>query len=160
MSDGTSKYLSTYLNDHLTAATFGVELAGRAAGAHKGSELGDFLASLRLEIESDRRELEEIMASLGVAKDRVKPPVAWVVEKVGRLKLNGELLHRSPLSSTLELELLSLGIEGKRLLWLSLAETHGEQIGTARLADLAERAEKQRAGVELHRLESVRGSLT
>lgn len=159
MSDGTPKYLSIYLNDHLTAATFAVELAGRAANGNRGTERGDFLAGLKAEIDGDRRALEEIMTSLGVAKDRVKPPVAWIAEKVGRLKLNGELLRRSPLSSTLELELLSLGIEGKRLLWLSLAETHGERIGAARLADLVERAERQRAGVELHRLESVRGSL-
>jgi hypothetical protein len=160
MSDGTSKYLPIYLNDHLTASTFALELAGRAARANRGSELGSFLAGLKLDIESDRRTLEEIMASLDVAKDPLKRPVAWIAEKLGRLKLNGELLHHSPLSRTVELELLSIGIEGKRLLWLALMQTHGDRIGATRLTELVARAEEQRAGVERHRLETARQALS
>ena len=38
------------------------------------------------------------MASLGVGKDPLKRPLGWIAEKVGRLKLNGELRRRSPLS--------------------------------------------------------------
>jgi len=160
MSDSVSKYLPIYLNDHLTASTFALELAGRAARENRGSELGDFLADLRLDIERDRRTLEEIMASLGVGKDPLKRPLGWIAEKLGRLKLNGELLHHSPLSRTVELEVLSLGIEGKRLLWLALAQTHGDQIGATRLTQLVARAEEQRAGVERHRLETARHALT
>ena len=160
MSDGASKYLPIYLNDHLTAATFARELAGRAAGSNRGSELGDFLAGLQVELARDRQTLEEIMRSLGVGKDPIKRPVAWIAEKLGRLKLNGELLRHSPLSRMEELELLSLGVEGKRLLWLALAETHGEEIGQERLAELAARAEEQRVGVERHRLESTHQALS
>jgi hypothetical protein len=160
MTESTSKYLPIYLNDHLTGSTFAVELAGRAAGANRGSELGEFLIGLKLDIESDRGTLEQIMASLGVAKDPKKRPIAWIAEKLGRLKLNGELLHHSPLSPTVELELLSLGIEGKRLLWLALAQTHADRIGATRLAELVARAEAQRAGVERHRLETARHALT
>jgi hypothetical protein len=159
MSDGTSKYLPIYLNDHLTAATFGLELAGRAARENRGSELGGFLTDLKLEIERDRRTLEEIMASLGVDKDPLKRPLGWIAEKVGRLKLNGELRRHSPLSPTLELEVLSIGIEGKRLMWLSLAETHGDEIGDSRLAQLVARAEEQRDGIERHRLVTARRAL-
>lgn len=159
MSDGTSKYLPIYLNDHLTGSTFALELAGRAARENRGSELGGFLAGLKLEIERDRSTLEEIMASLGVTKDPLKRPLAWIAEKAGRLKLNGEILHQSPLSPTLELEVLSVGIEGKRLLWLALAETHAEAIGAARLTELVARAEEQRSGVERHRLATVRRAL-
>ena len=36
----------------------------------------------------------------------------WVAEKAGRLKLNGSLLTYSPLSRLVELEGLSLGVEG------------------------------------------------
>ena len=160
MSDDTSKYVRIYLNDHLTGSTFALELAGRAARAHRGTELGVFLAGVKADIEADRHSLEEIMASLGVAKDPLKRPVAWIAEKLGRLKLNGELLRRSPLSSVLELELLSIGIEAKRLLWLALAESHGESIGATRLTELVARAEDQRAHVERHRLETVRQALS
>jgi hypothetical protein len=160
MSHGTSKYLPIYLNDHLSASTFALELAGRAARENRGSELGDFLAGLRLDIESDRRTLEEIMASLGVETDRFKRPAAWIAEKLGRLKLNGELFRRSPLSPTVELELLSLGIEGKRLLWLALGQTQGDRIGATRLTQLVARAEEQRTGVERHRLQTARQALS
>jgi hypothetical protein len=152
----SSKYLPIYLNDHLTASTLALELSGRTAGATRGTELGDFLAGLRIEIARDRQTLEQIMASLGVGKDPLKRPVAWIAEKLGRLKLNGELLHRSPLSTLEELEVLSLGIEGKRQMWLALEPTHGEQIGVPLLRELVARAEQQRAGVELHRLEAAR----
>jgi hypothetical protein len=160
MTESTSKYLPIYLNDHLTGSTFAVELAGRAARENRGSELGEFLTGLKLDIESDRGTLEQIMGSLGVGKDPKKRPVGWIAEKLGRLKLNGELLHHSPLSPTVELELLSLGIEGKRLLWLVLAETHGDRIGATRLTQLVARAEAQRAGVERHRLETARRALS
>jgi hypothetical protein len=155
-----SKYLPIYLNDHLTASTFALEVARRAANANRDSELGDFLAGLRGEITADRQALEEIMSALGISRDQLKRPVGWIAEKVSRLKLNGELLRRSPLSQTVELELLSLGIEGKRLMWLALAETHGDRIGADRLATLVARAEEQRAGVERHRLAAAAKTLS
>jgi hypothetical protein len=160
MSEGTSKYLPIYLNDHLTGATVALELARRAARENEGSELGDFLSQLKGDIESDRAELEELMALLDVGQDPLKRPVAWIAEKIGRLKLNGELLRYSPLSRMLELELLSLGIEGKRLMWLALSETHGERIGEERLARLAARAEEQRAAVERHRVAAAAHALS
>jgi hypothetical protein len=42
-----------------------------------------------------------------------KVGVAWIGEKIGRLKFNGRLLGRLPLSDLEELELLRLGVEGK-----------------------------------------------
>jgi len=160
MSHAEQKYLPIYLNDHLTAATFALELVGRGARENRDSELGDFLAGLRGELESDRRALEEVMGSLRVAKDPIKRPVAWIAEKLARLKLNGELLHYSPLSRLEELEVLSLAIEGKRLLWLALAEAHGDGIGQERLAELAARAEEQRVGVEGQRLQATHQALS
>jgi hypothetical protein len=150
------KYLGIYLNDHLAGSTAGLELAKRAAGENEGGELGAFLAELREEIAEDRATLEKIMDELGVGRDQVKVVAAWVGEKAGRLKLNGHLTGYSPLSPLVELEALSLGIEGKRLMWVALAETLGDRIGVDRLATLTERAERQRAGVERHRLAAMR----
>jgi DUF971 family protein len=154
----TSKYLAIYLNDHLAGSMVGIELAKRAAGENQGSELGRFLSGLAEEIEADRAALREIMSELGVGEDRPKLVVAWATEKVGRLKLNGELLRYSPLSPLVELEGLSLGIEGKRLLWVALTETEAERIGAERLRELIGRAESQRAGVERHRVAVARAA--
>jgi hypothetical protein len=161
MSDGTSKYLPIYLNDHLTASTFALELAGRAAGENRGSELGDFLAGLRLEIETDRRTLQEIMASLGVAKDPLKRPVGWIAEKLGRLKLNGSLLSYSPLSRLEEIEGLSLGVDGKLGLWQALKVTHGDdpRLRGVDLDALITRARSQRRRLERQRRRAAQEAL-
>ena len=148
----SSKYLAIYLNDHLGGSTVGLELVRRAAGEYRGAPLGDFLAELAAEIDDDRETLREIMTSLGVVEDRVKVVVGWVGEKAGRLKPNGHLLTRSPLSPVVELEALSIGIEGKRLLWVALRDAAGELgLPAERFEELEARAARQREGVEAHR---------
>jgi hypothetical protein len=44
-----------------------------------------------------------------------------IAERVGRLKSNGRIVRRSPLSSLLELEMLRLAVEGKAACWRTLA---------------------------------------
>jgi hypothetical protein len=154
----TSKYLAIYLNDHLGGSTTGVELVDRIAKEYEGSELGEFAAGLALEIRADREALLEIMHALGVTPDKVKVAMGWATEKLGRLKLNGEIRDRSPLSPLVELEGMSLGIEGKRSLWVALAETEavGGRIGSERLRELIARAERQRSAIEQQRIAAAR----
>ena len=152
----TTKYLRIYLNDHLAGSTVGLELVKRIAGQYEDSELGELAIVLTEEIDADREELKEIMELLDAPKDVPKVALAWIAEKAGRLKLNGELFDRSPLSPVVELEALSLGIEGKRSLWIALRETVADVVGAERLDELIARAERQRAGVEEHRRTAVR----
>jgi hypothetical protein len=158
----TSKYLAIYLNDHLAGSTGGLELAKRAAGEHKGSELGAFLAGLCDEIAADRKELEAIMHELGVTANPAKQAVAWAGEKAGRLKPNGELRGRSPLTPLVELEALLLGITGKRSMWTALLADDGvaRSVGRPRLERLVARAEQQRDDVDRHRLEAARQAIS
>lgn len=155
MSERAPKFLGIYLNDHLAGSTAGLELVKRAAGENEGTELGAFLSGLQEQIATDRRELESIMDELGVARDQAKVAMAWVTEKAGRLKFNGVLTGYSPLSPLVELEALSLGLEGKRLMWVALSEVLADRIGAQRLAELTARAERQRAGVEVHRINAA-----
>jgi hypothetical protein len=158
---GSSKYLPVYLNDHLMGSTLGVELAQRIAGGHEGTDLGRFAASLAREIKADRETLQAVMAELDASQDQLKVAMGWVTEKVGRLKLNGELRSPSPLSPLVELEGLSIGVEGKRLLWVALAETEeiAQRVGPARLQELIARSEQQREEIERHRREAARRAL-
>jgi hypothetical protein len=156
-----SKYLATYLNDHLLGATGGMELARRAAGENEGSELGEFLATLAREIEDDRETLLALMGELGVKPDRLKVAAGWSAEKLGRLKPNAQLRGYSPLSPLVELEGLLIGIQGKLAMWRALAAVADEVgLGRERMEALAERAERQQADVERHRLEVARRALT
>jgi hypothetical protein len=149
------RLLAIYLNDHFAGATLGIELTRRSARENAGSELGSFLDGVLLpQITDDRRTLERLMQHLGVGRSRPKVAAAWVAEKLGRLKLNGEVTRYSPLSRLLELEGLAAGIEAKRALWLSLATATGPVDGFDFHA-LAERAAAQRAQLEDHRLRAA-----
>ena len=156
-----SKYLATYLNDHLLGATLGTELVRRAARENQGSELGAFLTGLAREIEDDRETLLAVMAELDVKPDRLKVAAGWTGEKLGRLKPNAQLRGYSPLSPLVELEGLLIGIQGKLAMWQVLAESAvALGIDRARLEELSARAERQQADVELHRLDVGRRALT
>jgi hypothetical protein len=148
-----SKYLATYLNDHLLGATAGLELARRAARENQGSDLGEFLTGLAREIEDDRDTLLAVMSELGVTPDRLKVAAGWTAEKLGRLKPNAQLRGYSPLSPLIELEGLLTGIQGKLAMWRVLAEV-AQDLGLERprFEALATSAERQRADVERHRL--------
>jgi hypothetical protein len=144
------KLLSIYLNDHLMGATVGVELARRAHGNNRGNEFDGSLAKLAQEIAEDRETLIELMDRLGIGRDRPKIAAGWVAEKAGRLKLNGSLRGYSPLSRMVELEGLSLGVEGKLAMWRVLKETVAEDGRPAGidLDALIERAMAQRQVLE------------
>jgi hypothetical protein len=104
-----SNLLGIYLNDHLAGATAGTELARRMARSHRGGEGSaredsGALDRLAAEIAQDRSALLTIMAALGITVRAYKVGAAWIGEKAGRLKFNGRLLARSPLSDLEELE--------------------------------------------------------
>jgi hypothetical protein len=136
------KRLAIYLNDHLAGSTVGVELVQRIAGSNRGTPLGSMLDRLTVEVREDRAVLERLMEELGAGQDRIKVAGAWTAEKVGRLKLNGQLRGYSPLSRLEELESLRAGIHGKLDLWRALSRAIGAFPGFD-FADLAARAERQ-----------------
>ncbi|MGI8627945.1 MAG: hypothetical protein ACR2J5_15470 [Geodermatophilaceae bacterium] len=154
--------LGIYLNDHLAGATAGVSLIERTAAAQAGTPAGPPLAKLAKEIAEDREALVEIMSALGVGIARYKLAGAWVAERAGRLKLNGRLLERSPLSSLVELEGMKLGVEGKAALWRSLRALADDdaRLDISRLEGLIARAKAQSKTLEKLRLAAAEQALT
>jgi hypothetical protein len=143
------RLLAIYLNDHLAGATLGVELARRLRSSNRGDpEFGEPLARICAEIEADRETLIQLMERLGVGRNAVKPALARVAERLGRLKLNGQLRGYSPLSRVLELEVLATGIGGKLQLWNALEQSYGESLDGFDFHALAERADRQGQLVE------------
>ena len=134
-----------YLNDHLAGATAGTELARRVAKSHQNGPDGSVLKQFSADVADDRASLVRIMSALGVTIRTYKVYAAWIGEKAGRLKFNGHLLTRSPLSSLEELEILELGVQGKAAGWrtlLTLAETD-HRLNRDKLEGLISRAERQ-----------------
>jgi hypothetical protein len=149
--------LSIYLNDHLAAATAGASLARRVAASNAGTGYGPALEEVAHEIAEDRAALVDVMERLSLRHDPVKTALSRGAERVGRLKLNGQLLGYSPLSRLEEIELISLGVEGKLALWRALRSTHASD---PRLADvdfdeLVERARSQRRRLERQRVRAA-----
>ena len=157
-----SSPLAIYLNDHLGGATAGLELARRIARTHQGMPAGEPLARLAVEIAEDRDALLRIMRALGVQVQRYKVVVGWVTEKAGRLKPNGRLLRRSPLSSVVELESLRIGIEGKAVGWRALRTVTARKprLDAALLDRLITRAGEQADTVEDLRLRAAAEAFT
>jgi hypothetical protein len=160
MSAEPSRYLGIYLNDHLAGAAVGVGVARRLRKSNRGdAEMAQPLARVCAEIEADRTTLEGVMEQLGIRRGRVKPALAWVGERLGRLKPNGQLTGYSPLSRLIELELLAVGITGKMQLWNGLRRALGERVGEFDFAQLAERAARQRDTVAELQLEAATRAL-
>jgi hypothetical protein len=151
----TRNLLAIYLNDHLAGATAGLELARRARGSNAETTLGDYLERLATEIAEDRETLIEAMNRLDVRRDPIKVVAGWSGEKLGRLKLNGQLTGYSPLSRVVELEGLHIGITGKLELWRTLQRTSERRLRTIDLEALIKRAEAQRRGLAPHRRTAV-----
>lgn len=154
--------LSIYLNDHLAAATAGLELARRTAGSNRSTDYGRVLEALAGEIGDDRETLRGIMGRLSVEPDRLKLAAAWAGEKVGRLKLNGQLRGYSPLSRLVELEALSIGVEGKLALWQALRRRFADdpRLQGVDLDALIDRARSQRRRLERQRQRAAEDALS
>jgi hypothetical protein len=149
--------LGIYLNDHLAGSVAGSNLAGRLAASERGSADAEVLERLAIEIEADREDLVDMMKTLDVPIRHYKMWAAWTAERAGRLKLNGRLIARSPLSRVLELEAMRLGVEGKAAGWRTLrllAETDG-RLDTMRLDKLNARARQQVDDLERLRVQAA-----
>src|SRR5690606_36539554 len=141
--------------DHLAGAQAALALLDRL-GSDPVDELDP--QALQREIEADREALAAVLAAVGSGPSGLKQAAGWVAEKLARPKL----ALAEPLGRFEALELLGLGILGKRALWRALAACADADARLARfdLADLAARAEAQHAAVERARLAWARRAFT
>jgi len=106
--------LAIYCNDHLAAATGGIELVGRMIGRHRGSVHEAPLEGLLDELREERAALRTTMGALGLPVRQYKLLATWVAEKLSRGKLNGRIVSRSPLSDLVEFEFIATAVLAKR----------------------------------------------
>ncbi len=153
--------IDAYLNDHLAGSAAAIELVTDMRSNNEGNPLGDFLAWLHGEIESDKASLERLMQQVDAPASTVKQVGAAAAEKLGRLRFSERVTGSSALSRLLEMETLSVGISGKLGLWLALKEVAPSrpELVVAELEHLAERARQQLDQLEPHRLVAAREAL-
>jgi len=149
--------LAIYLEDHHAAGVAGSRLAARLAATTASEGWEADLSRVLPEIAEDLATLESLMRRLGAKPNTMKDTIARVGERLGRLKPNGRLRERSPLSDLLELETLVVGIRGKQALWVSMRNT--ALLPREELDRLIGRAEKQQRIVESAREAAARRAL-
>ena len=147
--------LAVYLNDHLAGSAAGLRLAKRCLERERETELGRQLDELVDEIEEDRDVLERVMTRVGATPNPLKQAAANGAALLTLLRNRLPVLGAGTgeVSRLEEIELLSLGIEGKRLLWRALgvlAKTDG------RLKEFEFVTLESKARAQRDRLESVR----
>jgi hypothetical protein len=153
----SSELLGVYLEDHHGGSTAGLELAERLRDEHDGTPLGTVMAGLAADIKEDRAVLEELIERVEASQSTVKQAAGWLAEKLSRLRSTPQLTGSAELSTLLQTETLSLGIEGKRCMWLALkhlAEVDRRLAGTD-FDLLVRRAEIQRDTLEPYRVEAA-----
>ncbi|MDQ3646376.1 MAG: hypothetical protein M3345_05505 [Actinomycetota bacterium] len=156
------RFLQIYLNDHLAGSMAGIELIKRSAANNEGTPLGDFWKGLEAEVDSDRAALLEILAAVGGQPDRLKEGTAWIAEKVGRLKMNGQLVGYSDLSRLIELEGMGVGLDAKMALWEALRRlaARDDRLDAVMIDELIERCTRQRQELERFRLAAADTAFT
>ena len=152
--------LGTYLNDHLAGSVGAVEMVERTIRENAGDPFAARLAGVLAEIREDQAVLQGVIERIGTGQSRLKKAGAWLAEKAGRVKLGGTD-EPGELSRMEVLEMLTMGILGKRALWRALREVADRyaELRELDLDGLEQRAVAQHEQVESLLLEAARAAL-
>lgn len=107
--------LSVYLQDHLAGATFAIHLLDDLLKSNEVNA-ATLARDLLPKIEADKTTLEDFMKNQHIETDLLKKASAWIAERTSRLKLSLE----DPIGIYEAIEMLCLGVLGKRCLWSAL----------------------------------------
>jgi PHD/YefM family antitoxin component YafN of YafNO toxin-antitoxin module len=114
--------LAIYLRNHEAAALAGRDLFRRTAANQRDRPYADELAELSAEVEQDVQALQAAMGAVRVTPDLVQGLALRLGERIGRLKPNGSLLGRAPLSDLIEIEGLLDAVRAKAAGWQALSQ--------------------------------------
>jgi hypothetical protein len=144
------RLLASYLHDHWLAAHAELRLAHRAATGAMDDAARRELGALARQAGEDRAALLGLLDAVGVDRPRGAERVVAAAERVGRLKPNGTLRRRSPVSDLVEVEAWLEAVQLRRLGWTALRELAevDHRLDPYQLDLLIRRAEDQAAALE------------
>jgi hypothetical protein len=133
--------LAVYLHDHLAGSKFAVEMLEKLSSEFGGTCGGDVAAELLVQVQADRKILEQLIEKTGKAHPDPYDALGWIAERISRIKLH----HDDPFGlGTFEaFEAISLGILGKRALWEALRQSSDARVSGPDYDALIRRAEQQ-----------------
>ncbi len=141
--------LGHYVRLHLTGSSAGIELFSRGS-AFPDPEAREVVGRIRDELVDERRRLLAIAKRHGIRPAPFSAIVVKVGERVGRLKPNGDLVHRTPLTDVVDLETMRVAVAGKIAGWEAMLTV--DALPEAELEDLLAQARRQHDDLStLHR---------
>ncbi|MFE6510074.1 hypothetical protein ACFVDI_14950 [Nocardioides sp. NPDC057767] len=142
--------LHSYLQHHWAGSSAGAALFRRVGRSHSDPYVAARVRRLSTEVNDDREALRQIIVATGAAPSGVAATTGRAVELAGRLKPNGRVVRRSPLSDLLELEALRDAVFGKRAGWQLLRAISEEDVrlDPQQLDELVRRADDQLSRLE------------
>lgn len=144
--------LHGYLQHHWVGSTAGVELFHRVARTHPDPDVAATVGEIAHEVAAERENLRGLMLVVGATPSRLGALSARAGELLGRLKPNGHLFTRAPLTDVVEVETLRIAVSGKHAGWQLLRSVADAdpRLDAVLLDDLVRLAESQ-----LERLEEI-----
>ena len=134
------------LRNHQAGGRAAVDLFVRAASAQRGRPYAVQLDQLAVEAREDLDFNERVMRRLGVMPSPAQVAVLRLGERIGRLKPNGQLLRRAPLSDVVELEGLIATVHIKIAGWQ--AAQVADRLDEGELAELDRLLSRARSQAE------------
>jgi len=144
--------LSIYLNDHLAGLVAAIDLIDHLIADDPDPVLERELVDLQSGLQLEQRTLRTVIDSVG-SENKVGQAMAWVGEKVARLKVGYGPADSPGLRRFEALETLALGFCSRRLLWHTLE--HLAENGVLH-SELDFRELEQKAGHDAGKLEALR----
>lgn len=111
-----------YLSDHLTGSTGGVNRSRRMADDYIDTPVFAQLGELAEQLAAERAFLQQLIHELGFSQKPYRQAVAWAGERIGRLKGNGHVATRSPMTLLLESDLMRGAVHSKIGVWETLRD--------------------------------------
>ncbi len=149
--------LERYLNDHLAGSSGALLLIGHLIDSLKDPLAVEFFQKFKTDVERDQRLLEFLLTTVGLQPSGVLKTAGNLTARMGSLKLMWEGLEPGKLGLFEALEMLTLGVQGKRLLWVALREIASTYPAWKEInfTDLEADAIRQRDGIEVRRIQAA-----
>lgn len=153
-----SVWLRHYVHDHYLLTRAELELFERSATTQTSPSVRAEVRALTSEVSADRAALLGLVDELAVDRSPLQEALVSAAERLGRLKPNGTLVRRSPLTDLVELEAMTAAVHAKQVRWVCLREAaDGEPLlNPYHLDRLVQRARDQEARLDQLRVEVAR----
>lgn len=155
------KELTRYLNDHLAGSSAALLLIQEISDNHGVPEAQEFFQQLKEEVVIDQSLLENLLQKIGQNPSVFIKKAGEFAVRISNIKLMWEKVEPGKLGLLEAMEMLALGVEGKRMLWGSLRKIDAwfPEWDDVDFEELDLRAIQQRKDIEFWRIQAARDTL-